>query len=124
GFPPFGTDKPVDVWTNLQIMGMPAVIGGLGTGAIIMRFLRSQMLEVLLEEQRAEIHRYDEIDRMLVGRAGALPPELRRALLGIGNRRLLRLIFYKPLILMYRFVYLLRNRRSARKQFGSAAEES
>ncbi len=50
GFPPFGTDKPVDVWTNLQIMAMPAIIGGLGTGAIIMRFLRSQMLEVMRQD--------------------------------------------------------------------------
>jgi peptide/nickel transport system permease protein len=50
GFPPFGTDKPVDVWTNLQIMFMPAIIGGLGTGAIIMRFLRSQMLEVMRQD--------------------------------------------------------------------------
>jgi peptide/nickel transport system permease protein len=50
GIPPFGTDKPVDVWTNLQIMVMPAVIGGLGTGAIIMRFLRSQMLEVMRQD--------------------------------------------------------------------------
>ena len=50
GFPPFGTDKPVDVWINLQIMVMPAVIGGLGTGAIIMRFLRSQMLEVMRQD--------------------------------------------------------------------------
>jgi len=50
GIPPFGTDKPVDVWTNLQIMFMPAIIGGLGTGAIIMRFLRSQMLEVMRQD--------------------------------------------------------------------------
>ena len=46
-FPPFETGRGVDVWVNLQIMFMPAIIGGLGTGAIIMRFLRSQMLEVM-----------------------------------------------------------------------------
>lgn len=49
-FPPFGTEKPVDVWVNLQIMFMPAIVGGLGTGAIIMRFLRSQMLEVMRQD--------------------------------------------------------------------------
>lgn len=49
-FPPFNTEKPTDVWINFQIMVMPAVIGGLGTGAIIMRFLRSQMLEVMRQD--------------------------------------------------------------------------
>jgi len=49
-FPPFATEEGVGVWNNLQIMFMPAIIGGLGTGAIIMRFLRSQMLEVLRQD--------------------------------------------------------------------------
>ncbi len=49
-FPPFETGRGVDVWTNLQIMVMPALVGGLGTGAIIMRFLRSQMLEVMRQD--------------------------------------------------------------------------
>jgi len=49
-FPPFSTGKGVDVWTNLQIMFMPAIVGGLGSGAIIMRFLRSQMLEVMRQD--------------------------------------------------------------------------
>jgi len=49
-FPPFETGRGVDVWTNLQIMFMPAIVGGLGTGAIIMRFLRSQMLEVMRQD--------------------------------------------------------------------------
>jgi peptide/nickel transport system permease protein len=49
-FPPFSTGKGVDVWTNLQIMFMPAIVGGLGEGAIIMRFLRSQMLEVMRQD--------------------------------------------------------------------------
>jgi peptide/nickel transport system permease protein len=31
-------------------MFMPAIVGGLGTGAIIMRFLRSQMLEVMRQD--------------------------------------------------------------------------
>ena len=35
---------------NIRRMTGPAVIGGLGTGAIIMRFLRSQMLEVLRQD--------------------------------------------------------------------------
>ncbi|HXG41998.1 MAG TPA: ABC transporter permease [Dehalococcoidia bacterium] len=46
-FPPFDTPAPEDPWANLQVMALPALIGGLGTGAIVMRFLRSQMLEVL-----------------------------------------------------------------------------
>lgn len=37
-------------WENLKIMLAPALIGGLGTGAVIMRFLRSQMLEVLRQD--------------------------------------------------------------------------
>ncbi len=49
-FPPFNSPAPVDPWVNLQIMFMPALVGGLGTGAIIMRFLRSQMLEVLRQD--------------------------------------------------------------------------
>ena len=49
-FPPFETGRGVDVSANLQIMFMPAIIGGLGTGAIIMRFLRSQMLEVMRQD--------------------------------------------------------------------------
>ena len=40
----------MDVWTNLQIMFMPAIVGGLGTGAIIMRFLRSQMLRGMRQD--------------------------------------------------------------------------
>jgi peptide/nickel transport system permease protein len=39
-----------DPWQNLKIMFAPAIIGGLGTGAVIMRFLRSQMLEVLRQD--------------------------------------------------------------------------
>jgi peptide/nickel transport system permease protein len=37
-------------WENFKIMFAPALLGGLGTGAIIMRFLRSQMLEVLRQD--------------------------------------------------------------------------
>ncbi|HUF52192.1 MAG TPA: ABC transporter permease [Dehalococcoidia bacterium] len=37
-------------YENFKIMFAPAIIGGLGTGAIIMRFLRSQMLEVLRQD--------------------------------------------------------------------------
>ena len=39
-----------DPLQNLKIMAGPALVGGLGTGAIIMRFLRSQMLEVLRQD--------------------------------------------------------------------------
>ncbi len=49
-FPPFETGRGVDVWNNLQIMFMPVIVGGVGSGAIIMRFLRSQMLEVMRQE--------------------------------------------------------------------------
>jgi len=44
------TSAPTDPLQNVKIMLAPAVIGGLGTGAIIMRFLRSQMLEVLRQD--------------------------------------------------------------------------
>jgi len=37
-------------WMNLQAMVLPAVAGGLAAGAIIMRFLRSQLLEVLRQD--------------------------------------------------------------------------
>jgi len=40
-------DNPIE---NIKTMTGPAVVGGLGTGAIIMRFLRSQMLEVLRQD--------------------------------------------------------------------------
>ncbi|KKL76453.1 hypothetical protein LCGC14_2044740 [marine sediment metagenome] len=40
-------DDPVE---NMKRMTGPAIIGGLGTGAIIMRFLRSQMLEVMRQD--------------------------------------------------------------------------
>jgi peptide/nickel transport system permease protein len=48
--PPFDTPAPQDPWANLQVMALPALIGGLGTGAIVMRFLRTQMLEVLSQD--------------------------------------------------------------------------
>ncbi len=41
------TEDPVQ---HFKIMFAPAVLAGLGTGAIIMRFLRSQMLEVLRQD--------------------------------------------------------------------------
>ena len=41
------TDDP---FQNLKIMFAPALLGGLGTAAVIMRFLRSQMLEVLRQD--------------------------------------------------------------------------
>jgi peptide/nickel transport system permease protein len=41
------TSDPVQ---NIKSMLAPALIGGLGTGAVIMRFLRSQMLEVLRQD--------------------------------------------------------------------------
>ena len=37
-------------WMNLQAMALPAVAGGLAVGAIVMRFLRSQLLEVLHQD--------------------------------------------------------------------------
>lgn len=40
-------DNPIE---NLKRMTGPALVGGLGVGAIIMRFLRSQMLEVLRQD--------------------------------------------------------------------------
>jgi hypothetical protein len=73
-----------------------------------------------MEEQWSNVYGYDRVDRLLVGPGGALPPELRRALLGVGNRKVLRFLFYKPLVLAYRFVYLIKNRKSARKQFETA----
>jgi peptide/nickel transport system permease protein len=39
-----------DPLLNMQAMVLPALAGGLATGAIIMRFLRSQMLEVLRQD--------------------------------------------------------------------------
>ena len=41
------TSDPIQ---NMKSMLAPALIGGLGTGAVIMRFLRSQMLEVLRQD--------------------------------------------------------------------------
>jgi peptide/nickel transport system permease protein len=40
-------DAPMD---NIRAIAAPALVGGLATGAIIMRFLRSQMLEVLRQD--------------------------------------------------------------------------
>jgi peptide/nickel transport system permease protein len=48
---PFGwTRAESDPQQNIKNMFAPALIGGLGTGAVIMRFLRSQMLEVLRQD--------------------------------------------------------------------------
>jgi len=44
------TSLASDPFLNLKSMVAPALIGGLGTGAVIMRFLRSQMLEVLRQD--------------------------------------------------------------------------
>jgi peptide/nickel transport system permease protein len=61
----FAGPTPIDEWLgpgsewkeiwedpvkNLQRVTGPALVGGLGTGAIIMRFLRSQMLEVMRQD--------------------------------------------------------------------------
>lgn len=50
---PVGADYK-DFWedpiANMQAMAAPAILGGMATGAIIMRFLRSQMLEVLRQD--------------------------------------------------------------------------
>ncbi len=57
GFRFFGWAPPViyhsptsDLAKNLQSMAIPAVCGGLATGAVIMRLLRSQLLEVLRQD--------------------------------------------------------------------------
>jgi peptide/nickel transport system permease protein len=48
---PFGwTSAETDPWQNMKNMFAPALIGGLGTAAVIMRFLRSQMLEVMRQD--------------------------------------------------------------------------
>jgi peptide/nickel transport system permease protein len=48
---PFGwTPAETDPIENIKIMLAPAILAGLGTGAVIMRFLRSQMLEVLRQD--------------------------------------------------------------------------
>jgi peptide/nickel transport system permease protein len=44
------TSNETDPWHNMQNMFAAALIGGLGSAAIIMRFLRSQMLEVLRQD--------------------------------------------------------------------------
>jgi peptide/nickel transport system permease protein len=44
------TPHKTDPWQNFKNMMAPALIGGLGTAAVIMRFLRSQMLEVLRQD--------------------------------------------------------------------------
>ncbi len=50
-FDPLGwTSNETDPVHNMQNMLAPAIIGGLGSAAIIMRFLRSQMLEVLRQD--------------------------------------------------------------------------
>ncbi len=44
----------VEIWENpyqnLKLVSGAALVGGLGTGAVIMRFLRSQMLEVMRQD--------------------------------------------------------------------------
>ena len=44
----------VEIWENpiqnLKLVAGAALVGGLGTGAVIMRFLRSQMLEVMRQD--------------------------------------------------------------------------
>jgi peptide/nickel transport system permease protein len=49
--PPVAYHGPLDdLSANLQKMLLPAVAGGLATGAVIMRLLRSQLLEVLRQD--------------------------------------------------------------------------
>lgn len=58
GFKGFGWEPPVTTYTgfvenpslNLQAMVLPALAGGFGMGAVIMRLLRSQLLEVLRQD--------------------------------------------------------------------------
>lgn len=47
------TDQPLlwnDPWASLRLYAIPAVVGGLASGAGVMRLLRSQMLEVLRQD--------------------------------------------------------------------------
>ena len=79
---------------------------------------RSDELEPRLEElrQRTELDMYDHIDWALIGPDGVLKPELRRAMLAIGKRRVLRAIFYWPLLAMYKITYFVKNAGRSRKQ--------
>lgn len=43
-------DFDEDPIRNLQMLALPAIAGGIATGAVIMRLLRSQMLEVLRQD--------------------------------------------------------------------------
>jgi glycosyltransferase involved in cell wall biosynthesis/GT2 family glycosyltransferase len=56
---------------------------------------------------------FDETAAGLVGPNGVIPPELRRPLLAIGNRRSLRAPFFGSLRLLYRTGYRLRHRGRA-----------
>jgi peptide/nickel transport system permease protein len=47
------TDQPLlwdNPWASLRLYAIPAVVGGLASGAGVMRLLRSQMLEVLRQD--------------------------------------------------------------------------
>lgn len=76
--PPFDTPAPEDPWLNLQVMALPALIGGLGTAAIVMRFLRAQMLEVLRQDYVRMA-----LAKGLPGRLVVLRHALRNALLPV-----------------------------------------
>jgi GT2 family glycosyltransferase/glycosyltransferase involved in cell wall biosynthesis len=56
---------------------------------------------------------FDVTAEGLVGANGVIPPDLRRPLLAIGNRRLLRALLFGPLRLFYRSGYRLRHRGRA-----------
>ena len=56
---------------------------------------------------------FDETAEGLVGANGVIPPELRRPLLAIGNRRSLRVPLFGMLRFFYRTGYRLRHRGHA-----------
>jgi Family 4 Glycosyltransferase in conflict systems len=73
------------------------------------------------DEAAGAVLGYDRMDRLMVAEFKEMP-ELQRALLGVANRRGLRTIIYGPIIAAYRFAYLIKNRKSARKHFRQESE--
>ncbi len=76
--------------------------------------LEQQLIEL---RHRTQLDSYSHIDKALVGPEGVIPPDLRRALLGAWNRKWTRVFIYWPFMAIYRFVYLLKHRKSSRKLF-------
>lgn len=104
----------MDIYDRAVSTPPPAAVSIAATSLKLQSSLASERearrsLESALAEARDQIPDVDPIDAELISPTSRVPYPLRRALVGIGYRRWLRVPIYGPLLAAYRLAYLLRH---------------